>query len=138
MFAARWRNERKRRKEKDKASDGGPTFYVVRRHRLGNALLGVVRRAIQEETISHTRAAKILGVSPASGISCCKTASAPHDALPARRQRPDSGRTETTTLSTESRRSGTGCWSRPSRVGLRSRGKSTTRWRSFAASYPSG
>lgn len=66
MFAARWRDEKKRRKEKDKEGKGGPTFYVVRRHRLGNALLGVVRRAIQEETITHTRAAKILGVSPPS------------------------------------------------------------------------
>jgi hypothetical protein len=66
MFAARWREEKKRRKEKDKESEGGPNFYVVRRHRLGNALLGVVRRAIQEETLTHTRAAKILGVSPPS------------------------------------------------------------------------
>lgn len=64
MFAQRWRNEKKKRKEKE--SDSGPTYYIVRRHRLGNALLGVVRRAIQEETITHTRAAKILGVSPSS------------------------------------------------------------------------
>jgi Zn-dependent peptidase ImmA (M78 family) len=64
MFAERWRAEKKKRKEKE--SDSGPSYYVVRRHRLGNALLGVVRRAIQEETITHTRAAKILGVSPAS------------------------------------------------------------------------
>lgn len=66
MFAARWREEKKRRKGKDKESDGGPTYYVVRRHRLGHALLSLVRRAIQEETITHTRAAKILGVSPPS------------------------------------------------------------------------
>lgn len=64
MFAERWRTEKKKRKEKE--SDSGPSYYVVRRHRLGNALLGVVRRAIQEETITHTRAAKILGVSPSS------------------------------------------------------------------------
>jgi phosphatidylserine/phosphatidylglycerophosphate/cardiolipin synthase-like enzyme len=64
MFAERWRAEKKKRKKKE--SDSGPSYYVVRRHRLGNALLGVVRRAIQEETITHTRAAKILGVSPAS------------------------------------------------------------------------
>ncbi len=66
MFAARWREEKKRRKEKGKDSDGGPNFYIVRRHRLGDALLSVVRRAIQDETITHTRAAKILGVSPPS------------------------------------------------------------------------
>jgi Zn-dependent peptidase ImmA (M78 family) len=64
MFAERWRAEKTKRKEKD--GESGPSYYVVRRHRLGNALLGVVRRAIQEETITHTRAAKILGVSPSS------------------------------------------------------------------------
>jgi Zn-dependent peptidase ImmA (M78 family) len=64
MFAQRWRDEKKKRREEE--SDSGPSYYVVRRHRLGNALLDVVRRAIQEETITHTRAAKILGVSPPS------------------------------------------------------------------------
>jgi Zn-dependent peptidase ImmA (M78 family) len=62
MFAERWRRE----KQAKVASDSGPSYYVVRRHRLGSGLLGVVRRALQGETLSHTRAAKILGVSPAS------------------------------------------------------------------------
>lgn len=65
VFRERWRRERQRSKEA--ASDSsGPTYYIVRRHRLGAALLGVVRRAIQEEALTHTRAAKILGVSPSS------------------------------------------------------------------------
>lgn len=63
VFADRWRTEKQRTKE---VSEGGPTYFVVRRHRLGVALLGVVRRALQDETITHTRAAKILGVSPPS------------------------------------------------------------------------
>lgn len=64
MFDERWRAEKRKRKENENA--GRPSYYVVRRHRLGNGLLSVVRRAIQEETVTHTRAAKILGVSPSS------------------------------------------------------------------------
>ncbi len=64
MFHERWRREKQQRKERE--SESGPSYYTVRRHRLGAALLGVVRRAIQDEAITHTRAAKILGVSPAS------------------------------------------------------------------------
>jgi hypothetical protein len=33
---------------------------------IGSALLGVVRRALQGETLPHTRAAKILGMIPSS------------------------------------------------------------------------
>jgi Zn-dependent peptidase ImmA (M78 family)/transcriptional regulator with XRE-family HTH domain len=66
MFAARWRGEKQRARETREPDDRGPSYYVVRRHRLGAALLGVVRRALQGETLTYTRAAKILGVSPAS------------------------------------------------------------------------
>jgi len=66
MFADRWRLEKRHARESRQAEDSGPSYYTVRRHRLGAALLGVVRRALQGETLTHTRAAKILGVSPAS------------------------------------------------------------------------
>lgn len=62
LFAARWRAEKSRRTTS--SSGTGPSYYTVRRHRLGEGLLGVVRRAIQDEAITHTRAAKILGVAP--------------------------------------------------------------------------
>ena len=67
MFADRWRREKEREKQhKKQPDDTGPTFYIVRRHRLGAGLLDTVRRALQEETLTYTRAAKILGVGPAS------------------------------------------------------------------------
>jgi Zn-dependent peptidase ImmA (M78 family)/transcriptional regulator with XRE-family HTH domain len=66
MFADRWRLEKRHARESRQADDSGPSYYIVRRHRLGAALLGVVRRALQGEILTHTRAAKILGVSPAS------------------------------------------------------------------------
>ena len=66
MFVDRWRREKEREKQNKKPDDTGPSPYVVRRHRLGAGLLNTVRRALQEETLTYTRAAKILGVGPAS------------------------------------------------------------------------
>ena len=66
MFADRWRREKERDKQIKKPDDTGPSFYTVRRHRLGAGLLDTVRRALLEETLTYTRAAKILGVGPAS------------------------------------------------------------------------
>ncbi|MBM9401030.1 ImmA/IrrE family metallo-endopeptidase [Gluconacetobacter azotocaptans] len=63
IFAARWRDQKKRPSKPD---GGGPSYYMIRRHRLGNSLLNVVRRALQGEILTHTRAAKILGVRPTS------------------------------------------------------------------------
>ena len=65
LLAERWRNERER--SRDAQSDtGGPSYYVVKRSRLGEALMHVVRRGLQGDVLTHTRAAKILGVKPAS------------------------------------------------------------------------
>ena len=44
----------------------GPSYYVVRRHRLGRALMHTVSRALSEGTLSPTRASQILGVKPRS------------------------------------------------------------------------
>lgn len=65
LLADRWRRERERTRE-DQSDAGGPSYYVVRRSRLGSALLDVVRRGLQGDILTHTRAAKILGVGPAS------------------------------------------------------------------------
>ncbi len=50
--------------EKKKASDTGPNYYVVRRHRIGAALLGLVRRAIDDGNLTYTKASRVLGVKP--------------------------------------------------------------------------
>lgn len=56
----------RRRQEQDgeTADTAGPSYYVVKRHRLGNALLDVVRRSLGEGIITYTRAAQVLGVKP--------------------------------------------------------------------------
>ena len=66
-YAARWRREKERRRERAKEEEaGGPSYYVVRRHRLGDALIGVVGRTLRANELTHTKAAKILGVKPSS------------------------------------------------------------------------
>lgn len=45
-------------------SDGGPSYYVVKRHRLGHALVDLVRNSLAEGFLSHTKAGRVLGVNP--------------------------------------------------------------------------
>jgi len=66
LFAERWRREKQRSRASRSPDETGPSYYILHRNRLGAALLGVVRRALQGETITHTKAARILGVSPSS------------------------------------------------------------------------
>lgn len=40
----------------------GPSYYVVRRHRVGGALIDVVRRTLAEGLLTPTKAGKVLGV----------------------------------------------------------------------------
>jgi Zn-dependent peptidase ImmA (M78 family)/transcriptional regulator with XRE-family HTH domain len=65
-YAARWRQVRDRAREQNRDIEGGPNYYIVRKHRLGRALLGLVGRTLREEALTHTKAAKILGVKPSS------------------------------------------------------------------------
>lgn len=44
--------------------EGGPNYYVVRRHRLGHALLNLVEASLAEGFLSHTKAGQVLGVKP--------------------------------------------------------------------------
>jgi hypothetical protein len=65
-FAERLRRLKQQSSASRDPDGAGPSYYTVRRHRLGRALLDVVRRGLQGDVITHTKAAKILGVSPAS------------------------------------------------------------------------
>ena len=61
-YAARWQRHRQRQREKNREDGSGPNRHVVIRSRLGNALLDVARRNLRENTLTHTKAAKLLGV----------------------------------------------------------------------------
>lgn len=59
-YRARWHAQKRRTQNRET----GPSYYTVRRHRLGNALLGLVRRNLKDNELTHTKAAKMLGVKP--------------------------------------------------------------------------
>lgn len=64
QFRFEWQAGKAREKEKNRGSAGGPDWYVVRRHRLGAALLAVARQGIADGSLTPTRAARMLGVKP--------------------------------------------------------------------------
>ncbi|HEX2526769.1 MAG TPA: XRE family transcriptional regulator [Geminicoccus sp.] len=58
-------NQRRRVPQREaKEKKGGPNFYVVRRHRLGTALLRVVAENLQEGSLTPTKASRVLGIKP--------------------------------------------------------------------------
>jgi len=64
---ALWTAERRREKELARAKDsGGPSYYVLRRHRLGPAMLDFAHRHMDAGTLSPSKAARVLGVKPRS------------------------------------------------------------------------
>jgi Zn-dependent peptidase ImmA (M78 family) len=52
------------RQQNEERGEGGPSYYVVKRHRLGNALMETVRNSLAEGTITPTKAGQVLGVKP--------------------------------------------------------------------------
>lgn len=65
-FRAQWLQNRAAQRERARGMDGGPNYYIVRRHRLGAALLNFVARNMSEGVLTPTRASKLLGVKPRS------------------------------------------------------------------------
>jgi len=58
-----WTASQNQRASKDK-NEGGPSYYVVKRHRLGQALLELVKNSLAEGFLTHTKAGQVLGVKP--------------------------------------------------------------------------
>lgn len=61
-----WAAERRREKERAKEKKAAVSYYVVRRHRLGKAMLDFARHYTEAGDLSPTKAAKVLGVKPRS------------------------------------------------------------------------
>ena len=66
QFRIEWRASREEQRERERGRDGGPNYYVIRRHRLGPALIDFVSRALSDGSITPTKASKVLGVKPRS------------------------------------------------------------------------
>jgi Zn-dependent peptidase ImmA (M78 family) len=65
-YSARWASFKANTKIANREKEGGPDYYVLKQNRLGDALLGIVHRTVRENRLTHTRAAKVLGVNPSS------------------------------------------------------------------------
>lgn len=63
-FRQEWPQQRAFLRAKQKTQNGGPSYYVVRQHRLGRGLTSVVRQMMAEGELSTSRAARILDVHP--------------------------------------------------------------------------
>ena len=61
-FRRLWHEERSRNRERAREQDGGPTFYIVRRHRIGGALIRLTARMLMVGALSTTKAGRVLGV----------------------------------------------------------------------------
>lgn len=62
LYKRQWRDNRARARERARERESGPSFYVVRRHRLGHRILGWVRIMLANNVLSTAGAAQILGV----------------------------------------------------------------------------
>jgi Zn-dependent peptidase ImmA (M78 family) len=65
-FHEQWLRIRAAQRQAGREAEGGPDWYVVRRHRIGNAFIDLTRRGVEAGDLTPTRAAKILGVKPMS------------------------------------------------------------------------
>jgi len=75
MFNLQWRQSRAAMRERQ--ADSGANYYVVRRHRLGSALLHFVSRNISDGVLTPTKASKVLGVKPRSVAPLLSVAALP-------------------------------------------------------------
>ena len=64
VYKDRWQQDRAQRRALSRESDGGPNYYVVRRHRVGLPLLQLTNRMVKSDRLSITKAARILDVKP--------------------------------------------------------------------------
>jgi hypothetical protein len=66
LFREQWLQNRARERAVRHDQDGGPNYYVVRRQRLGRALIDFVYRMVSAGALTPVKAGKVLGVKPRS------------------------------------------------------------------------
>lgn len=59
-----WLQHRQAERDRNREAEGGPSYYTVRRHRLGHRLLDLSKRMMGSGVLSPTKAGVILGVKP--------------------------------------------------------------------------
>jgi Zn-dependent peptidase ImmA (M78 family)/transcriptional regulator with XRE-family HTH domain len=79
QYREHWLANREDRREAAKERKGGPSFYVVRRQRLGAALLRTTHRLLASGALTTSKTAKVLGVKPTQvGELLGASAAGPH------------------------------------------------------------
>ncbi|GJL52788.1 MAG: DNA-binding protein [Nitrospirales bacterium] len=63
-FRADYLKWKETQKAKAKEKEGGPSYYVTKKHRVGNGLINLVARMMQGGAITTTKAGRVLGVRP--------------------------------------------------------------------------
>ena len=63
-FHSAWLEHREARREEAREQEGGPSYYVIRRQRLGDALLATTQRLLKAGALTTTKAGRVLGVNP--------------------------------------------------------------------------
>ena len=61
-YRQEWREARARERSKARERDVRPSYFVVRRHRLGGRIINLARRMMAADALSTSKAARILGV----------------------------------------------------------------------------
>lgn len=64
FYRQMWLKAKARQRERARESESGPNYYVVRRHRVGDALIGFTRRMMADGALTTTKAARVLAVKP--------------------------------------------------------------------------
>ena len=64
IYRRAWHGERERSRAQAREQESGPSYYRVRRHRLGNRIIGLAERMMAADVLSTSKAAQILGVKP--------------------------------------------------------------------------
>ena len=77
-FRQEWLAMRANERAASREREGGPNYYTIRRHRIGAALLSLVKRGIREGAVTPVRAAKMLGVKPMAVYSLIGDAAQPN------------------------------------------------------------
>ena len=63
-FRERWLEVSREKKQETSKSEGGPSYYMIRRHRVGSTLINFVDRMLASGALTTTKAGTILDVKP--------------------------------------------------------------------------
>lgn len=74
LFRQQWLRNRAAQRDRARENEGGPSYYTVKRHKLGNRLVEFSKRMLAEGALSPSKAAAILGVKASNVYSLIDTA----------------------------------------------------------------